>query len=81
MYMHRVLTILSACLNAQETIVCACRSVDAQLLPSGLSIEHIILDGGSRDQTVDRVAAHESHRRRTGAGDCRTRLRSDRRRR
>jgi glycosyltransferase involved in cell wall biosynthesis len=42
--------------------------VDAQKLPPGLSIEHLILDGDSSDETLERVAAHESHRRHTGAG-------------
>jgi glycosyltransferase involved in cell wall biosynthesis len=66
--MRRLLTVLSACFNAQETIGRACLSVDAQKLPPGLSIEHLILDGDSSDETLERVAAHESHRRHTGAG-------------
>ena len=49
--MRRLLTILSACYNAKETIGCACLSVDAQVLPPDLSIEHIILDGDSSDGT------------------------------
>ena len=51
----------------QETIACACLSVDAQVLPPDLSIEHLILDGDSSDETLKRVAAHESRRRRVGA--------------
>jgi glycosyltransferase involved in cell wall biosynthesis len=46
---------------------CACLSVDPQVLPPGLGIEHLILDGDSSDETLRRMAAHESHRRRTGA--------------
>ena len=65
--MRRLITILSACFNAQETIGCACLSVDAQVLPPDLGIEPLILDGGSSDETLKRVAARESHRRRTGA--------------
>jgi glycosyltransferase len=42
--------------------------VDAQKLPPDLSIEHLILDGDSSDETLERVAAHESRRRHTGAG-------------
>ena len=33
-----------------------------------ISIEHLILDGDSSDETLERVAAHESHRWHTGAG-------------
>ena len=36
--MRRLLTILSACYNAKETIGCACLSVDAQVLPPDLKI-------------------------------------------
>ena len=66
--MRRLLTLLSACFNAQETIGRACLSVDAQKLPPGISIEHLILDGDSSDETLERVTAHESHRRHSGAG-------------
>ena len=56
------LTILTACYNAQDTIVRACRSIDGQRLPEGIRIEHLVLDGASTDDSPDRVALYEAER-------------------
>jgi glycosyltransferase involved in cell wall biosynthesis len=72
------LTILTACYNAQETILRACRSVDGQRLPVGICIEHLILDGASTDATVDRIERYEAARQRTGnAAHVRRSIRSE----
>jgi glycosyltransferase involved in cell wall biosynthesis len=47
----------------RRTILRACRSVDAQRLPEGCSVEHLILDGASRDGTLECLAEYESKRR------------------
>ncbi|HEY5743254.1 MAG TPA: glycosyltransferase, partial [Terrimicrobiaceae bacterium] len=60
------LTILTACYNSEETILRACRSVDGQRLPEGVRIEHLILDGSSTDNTLERIEHHEAARQ--GAG-------------
>ena len=60
------LTILTACYNAEETILRACRSVDGQRLPEGVRIEHLILDGSSTDATLERIEQREAARERTG---------------
>jgi glycosyltransferase involved in cell wall biosynthesis len=56
------LTILTACYNAQETILRACRSIDGQKLPEEICIEHLILDGASTDATLDRLKRYEAAR-------------------
>ncbi len=48
------ITILTPCLNAERYIAEAVESVRAQRYPD---LEHIILDGGSRDNTLARLAA------------------------
>jgi glycosyltransferase involved in cell wall biosynthesis len=58
------LTILTACRNAQQTILRACRSVDGQRLPEGVCIEHLILDGASKDGTLKYLDRYEAERRR-----------------
>jgi glycosyltransferase involved in cell wall biosynthesis len=60
--MSHNLTILTACHNAQETILRACRSVDGQLVPEGFRIEHLILDGASTDGTIERLGNYEIKR-------------------
>jgi glycosyltransferase involved in cell wall biosynthesis len=60
--MSRDLTVLTACHNAPETVVRACRSVDGQWLPKGFRIEHLILDGASTDGTLERVEHYEAER-------------------
>ena len=59
-------TLLTACRNARRSILRACRSVDAQRLPVGCSVEHLILDGASGDGTLECVADYESHRHSNG---------------
>jgi glycosyltransferase involved in cell wall biosynthesis len=61
------LTILTACHNAQRTILRACRSVDGQRLPEGICIEHLILDGASTDTTRECLERYEAERMRHGA--------------
>ena len=56
------LTLLTACRNARRTILRACRSVDAQRLLEGCSVEHLILDGASHDGTLECLAEYESQR-------------------
>ena len=60
------LTIVTACYNAEETILRTCRSIDGQRLPEGTCIEHLVLDGASTDATLDRIAHYESTRLREG---------------
>lgn len=45
-----VLSVITICLNAAEHIEAALRSVQSQTYPN---IEHIIIDGGSTDGTID----------------------------
>ena len=52
--MSPTLTILTACDNAEGTILRACRCIDGQWLPEGLRIEQLILDGASTDDTLER---------------------------
>lgn len=51
-------TVITVTFNSAKTIVDTLESVAAQSHPS---IEHIVVDGGSRDGTVDLVAAHGAH--------------------
>jgi glycosyltransferase involved in cell wall biosynthesis len=60
------LTILTACKNAERTILRACRSVDGQHLSLGASIEHLILDGRSTDATLELLEYYEATRERAG---------------
>jgi glycosyltransferase involved in cell wall biosynthesis len=60
------LTILTACYNAQETIVRVCRSVDGQRLPPEVRIEHLVLNGASTDATLSSVESYEAERLRLG---------------
>jgi glycosyltransferase involved in cell wall biosynthesis len=56
------LTILTACQNAQKTILRACRSVDGQRLPDRFRVEHLILDGVSTDSTLECIERYEAER-------------------
>jgi len=60
------LTLLTACCNTRRTILRACRSVDAQRLLEGCSVEHLILDSASRDGTLECLAEYESQRHSNG---------------
>jgi len=48
-------TVITACYNSRRTIADSLRSVAAQSFPS---IEHIVVDGGSTDGTLDVIRAH-----------------------
>ena len=52
-------TLITACLDAEETIEDCLASVAAQTHPQ---IEHLVLDGGSTDRTVARIEASASER-------------------
>jgi glycosyltransferase involved in cell wall biosynthesis len=59
-------TILTACYNAEATILRTCRSIDAQRLPEGFLVEHLVLDGKSRDGTLMCIAEYELQRHADG---------------
>ena len=50
-------SIITACLNREDTIAAALASVRRQ---SGADIEHIVVDGGSTDGTLDVLARHRT---------------------
>lgn len=49
------ITVITVCFNSAATIADALRSVDEQTWPN---IEHLVVDGGSTDDTLRIVAAH-----------------------
>ena len=49
------ISVVTACFNSAATIALALESVAAQSHPQ---VEHIVVDGGSTDGTLERVAAH-----------------------
>ncbi|MEB3263014.1 MAG: glycosyltransferase [Synechococcus sp.] len=56
-----LVTVITPCLNAAATIVDTLASVAAaraELWQHGWELDHLILDGGSRDATAELVAAH-----------------------
>jgi len=55
--MRPVLSIVTVCLNAADTIRDAMESVAAQDYPR---IEHIVIDGGSKDGTLEALRPYES---------------------
>ena len=65
------ITIITACYNSIATIRDAIESVKSQRLPSGVELEHLIIDGGSSDGTVELLKEYED----IGVGDrCRCRM-------
>ena len=57
------ITVITACYNAERTIADAMASVARQV---GVEIEYLILDGGSTDGTVEKVAAFAAEVSREG---------------
>jgi len=53
-------SIVTSVLNGAKTIQTALESVRRQVLPSGVELEHIVVDGASADGTVDLLRAHEA---------------------
>jgi glycosyltransferase involved in cell wall biosynthesis len=51
-----LVTIITACYNAAASLEAALRSVRAQTYPN---IEHIVIDGGSKDATVDIIRRYQ----------------------
>jgi len=49
------ITIITAVWNGAKTIATALESVRRQVLPAGVELEHIVVDGGSTDGTVERI--------------------------
>lgn len=47
-------TVITVCYNAKDTILDACESVVRQ---QGAEVEHIVVDGGSTDGTVEKIRA------------------------
>lgn len=52
---HPLVSIITACFNAADSIEAAIRSVRAQTYPN---IEHIVIDGGSSDGTAEIIRRH-----------------------
>ena len=52
------ITIITVCLNSSKTIGRALRSVGSQTYKS---IEHIVIDGGSKDNTLDIISSDGPH--------------------
>ena len=46
-------SIVTACFNAAKTLPQTLESVRSQVLPNGVELEHIVVDGGSKDGTVE----------------------------
>lgn len=53
-----LVTVVTVCLNSDRTIGATLRSVAAQDWPR---IEHVVIDGGSRDRTLDIVRSEGAH--------------------
>ena len=53
------ITIITACYNAIATIRDAIESVKSQKLPPGVELEHLIIDGGSSDGTVELLKEYD----------------------
>jgi len=60
------ITVITACFNSIATIRDAIESVRRQVLPPGVELEHLIVDGGSTDGTVEEVKSYELRVRREG---------------
>lgn len=52
------ISVITVCFNSEQTIADALRSVASQTYPA---IEHIVIDGASRDGTVEMVKRHGQH--------------------
>lgn len=52
------ISVVTVCFNAVNTIAAALQSVAAQTHPD---VEHIVIDGGSNDGTLERIAEHGKH--------------------
>lgn len=46
-------SVVTACYNAAKTLSRTLESVQSQVMSEGIEIEHIVVDGGSKDGTVD----------------------------
>ena len=53
------ISIVTACYKSSATIRDALESVRSQRRPEGVALEHVIVDGGSDDGTVDVIGAFE----------------------
>jgi len=66
------ITVITACRNAAKTIRMALESVATQRTDAAegrVEIEHIVVDGGSTDGTLEEIAAHELRARDEGRVD------------
>jgi len=52
------ITLITACFNAVETIGDAIDSVRRQRLPTGVELEHLVVDGASSDGTIEIIRRH-----------------------
>ena len=50
-------SVITACFNAAKTLPRTLESVWSQVLPDGTELEHIVVDGGSQDGTVEVLQA------------------------
>ena len=46
-------SIVTACFNAAQTLPQTLKSVRSQVVPDGVELEHIVVDGGSKDGTAE----------------------------
>ena len=53
------ISIVTACYKSSATLRDALESVRSQRLPEGVALEHVVVDGGSDDGTVDVIGAFE----------------------
>ena len=51
------ISVITVCFNSEATVADTLASVRAQRLPPGVEVEHIVVDGGSTDATMDLVRA------------------------
>ena len=71
------ISVITVSFNAEATISDTMQSVFDQELPPGVSLDYIVIDGASRDGTVERVREFEEKVRASGRGDFSFRWKSE----
>lgn len=56
------ISLVTACYNAAKTLSQTLESVRSQVVPNGVELEHIVVDGGSKDGTVELLRAFGASR-------------------
>lgn len=61
-------SIVTACFNAVKTLPQTLESVRSQVVPDGVELEHIVVDGGSKDGTAEILQAFSASK--AGGNSC-----------